>query len=220
MFSDDQIRKDIFRQLAADHRFDTSKITVDVRDGIATLSGNVPSTSALTAALSAAAVVAGGTNIIDDLKVRATGESETPDARLKVTVAELLAHNPDIDPSRIMVMVQQGTVTLEGSVDVDWKKEYVEQLVAVTKGVRNVVSNLTVVPTKGVADQTTADSINAALQKHALIDDENVTVRVEDGKVTLSGKVSGPTARQIARRAASYSLGVTDVLDELELEPE
>jgi osmotically-inducible protein OsmY len=129
----------------------------------------------------------------------------------------MLAAEPEIDPSRIMVMVQNRGVTLEGSVDAGWKKGYVETLIARRPGIKKVESKLSVVPTKDAADQATADDLIRALDRHPLVCGHDLVVRVEDGAVTLSGAVASREARDAAKLLASHIFGVTDVGDEISI---
>jgi osmotically-inducible protein OsmY len=203
-----------------DSRVDASDITVEVSDGIVKLDGAVPSAVARSAAVADAEVVAGVTDVVNAMRVFIPESNLLPtDADIKVSLGNMLAANPDLDPSRISVMVMDGRVDLEGSVDAHWKKSFVEELVAIHKGVEDVRSSLTVVPTKDAADQATADDIFGALQRHAMIDADRVTVRVEDGFVLLSGSVPTTMARHAAASIASCTFGVVDVRDELDVVP-
>lgn len=168
-FNDEQIRVEVVAKLATDRRIDSSNIRVNVQDGVVKLAGTVPSVVELTRAYADAAMVSGGSNIVDGLTISTPSErSLTDDGILKVSLSRMLAAEPEIDPSRIMIMVQDGRVTLEGSVDAEWKKSYVEALVARRPRVKHVESTLTVVPTKDASDQATADDLIRLLEHHPL----------------------------------------------------
>ncbi|MEE4273691.1 MAG: BON domain-containing protein [Thermoanaerobaculales bacterium] len=215
-FNDEQIRNEVVAKLSTDQRIDASGIRVEVYDGVVKLSGTVPSDVELTRAYADAAMVSGGSNIVDALTVSTSSRRDlTDDGALKVEVGRMLATEPEIDPSRVMVMVQDGRVSLEGSVDADWKKAYVEALVARRPGVEDVTSKLSVVPTKGAADQATADDLIGALERHPLIGSHELVVHVEEGAVTLSGEVASEDAREAAKLLALHIFGVTEVEDEI-----
>ena len=75
-------------------------------------------------------------------------------------------------------------MTLQGSVDGHWKKGFIETVVGLHRGVTDVASSLTVVPTKGSADQAdTADVLAAALTRQAL----TVEVQVRSRPVSKKG---------------------------------
>lgn len=221
-FNDLQMKNEVIAKLSTDERIDSSGIRVEVNDGVVKLAGTVPSATEVALAFAAAAVVSGDANIVDALNVAQPGTPDlTADGHLKVSLNRILAAEPEIDPSRIKVMVQDGRVTLEGSVDAGWKKSYVEALVERCRNVTGVDSALTVVPTKGAADQATADDLVHALERHPLVGAHDLVVRVENGAVTLSGSVASETAREAAKLMAAHIFGVTDVSDEISVvEPE
>jgi osmotically-inducible protein OsmY len=168
--TDEQIKKDVVRQCSWDVRVDTTEITVEVSQGIVTLGGFVPSTLARSAAVEDAEVVAGVADVVNALNVRIPSPIQlSTDTDLKISIEDMLAANPDLDPSRITALVQEGRVSLQGSVDAHWKKEFVNTVVALHPGVTDVESGMTVEPTKGAADQATADGLVAALARHALM---------------------------------------------------
>ena len=219
--NDERIKQDVVSQLSWDARVDASKIKFEVSHGIVKLEGFVPSALARSAAVEDAEVVPGVTDVVNALNVRIPSTIQLPtDADLKISIGNMLAANPDIDPSRITVLVQEGRVTLQGSVDGHWKKGFVETVVGLHRGVTDVASSLTVVPTKGSADQATADDIVAAFNRHALMIEgaaDDITVSVEEGRVTLSGSVPSAAARKVAGIIASYTYGVIDVRNELDV---
>ena len=67
MRTDSEIKKDVQRELAWDTRVDETDIGVQVRDGIVTLTGTVPSWAKRMAALQAAQRVAGVLDIANDV---------------------------------------------------------------------------------------------------------------------------------------------------------
>jgi osmotically-inducible protein OsmY len=216
LFNDEQIKNEVIAKLSTDHRIDATDISVEVSDRVVKLGGTVPSASEVTRAYADAAMVVGGANIVDALSIRSPGASSlSDDGVIKVSLGRLLAAEPEVDPSRIMVMVQDRRVSLEGSVDAEWKKSYVEALIARRPEVLEMESSLTVVPTRGAADHATADDLVHALDRHPLIGGHDLVVRVEDGVVTLSGSVPSDAARDAAILLAKHIFGVTGVRGEV-----
>jgi osmotically-inducible protein OsmY len=122
---------------------------------------------------------------------------------------------PETDATRIHSTVDNGIVTLEGSVDALWKKVHAEEIVLNLTGVLGVDNHLTVVPAKKFADQAIAEDIMAAIDRNLLINPDAVVVKVENGVATLTGAVATPAVRRAAYEAAIYTSGVVDVRDEL-----
>lgn len=66
------------------------------------------------------------------------------DERIRESVSEALERDGDLDASEIEVSVEQGEVTLEGSVPNRWSKRLAEDLVHRERGVRDVHNRLRV----------------------------------------------------------------------------
>lgn len=66
------------------------------------------------------------------------------DDRIREDICERLSEHHYIDASQIRVEVNQGVVTLEGSVDDRWQKYQTEDLVDATSGVKDIQNRLTV----------------------------------------------------------------------------
>jgi osmotically-inducible protein OsmY len=102
-------------------------------------------------------------------------------------------------------------VALEGRVDEYWKMLLAEELACGVRGVSGVTNKLTVVPRDNLTDRTIAEEIVAAMERNASVNPEHVTVRVDDGTVTLSGAVPHRDAYRAAQEAAMYTPGVMHV---------
>ncbi len=131
------------------------------------------------------------------------------DEEIEQAIRAKLAASPDIDPFDLEVSVTAGEVTLRGTVDAFWKKDYAETQVEPEPGVTFINNHLAVVPTDDIIDQDIANDIMASIEARAAVDAENVDVSVVDGKVTLSGRVADWPARRAAVDAAVYTAGVT-----------
>ena len=114
--------------------------------------------------------------------------------------------------------VKAGRVTLSGRVDAYWRKKRAEELVSAIIGVLAVDNALAVVPTESRVDKSMADDITAAFERNRAIDINTVDVKVEDGIVTLSGKVPTWNAMLTAEDIARYTAGVVDVINDLSVE--
>jgi len=142
--------------------------------------------------------------------------TETPmEDEILDAVENILAWSPYIDSSKIEVSVDDGLVTLEGSVDAYWKKIRAENMIFDIRGVTGVSNKLTIVPTKDFMDEQIANSIISAMDRNLNVDAETIDVTVENGIATLSGSVSTLAAYQAAYNAAAYTSGVIDIIDNL-----
>jgi osmotically-inducible protein OsmY len=64
-------------------------------------------------------------------------------------------------------------------------------------------------------DREIADDVRRRLGEHASLDARAVSVRVQQGRVTLEGTVSDPPARHVAELIADAVPGVRDVVNRL-----
>jgi osmotically-inducible protein OsmY len=65
----------------------------------------------------------------------------------------------------------------------------------------------------------TREKIERALRRSAELDASHITVRTEAGKVILGGKVHAWFERDLAEQAAWSAPGVTEVQDQIQVEP-
>ena len=217
--TDEQIKQDVTNQLTWDSRVDASDVTVAVEDGEVTISGTVPSYSAFSAARDITSSVRGVTEVTNLLTVKFPTTFVKPtDEDIKNNVMSLLKWNFDVDASDLEVMVENGLVTLEGTVDSYWEKVSAESDAERASGVIDVVSKLAVVPTEKVSDELLAERIMDRIEQNTVADVDQINVEVEDGEVTLSGTVPSWYVWSSVYDAAQYTAGVMDIDDELEIE--
>ena len=210
--TDELIKKDVIDQLTRDDRVDSSQVSVEVRNGVVTLRGEVPTYFSRLAAYDDAEAILGVTSVRNQLLVNLPSTAAIPtDVDIENSVRQRLAINPDIDLLDLEVVVSAGRVTLRGTVDAYWKKIHAEDLIAGEPGVVWIENHLAVVPSEDVADRAIADDIVETLESKAAVDADDVNVRVRDGDVTLTGSVSTWTGRKAADEAAFYTPGVTHV---------
>ena len=150
--SDEEIRKRIHDDLVRDGSVDVSRIQVTVDKGRVTFSGTVPSYSVRNSITDAASRIS---DIVwfDNKTTVEHIQAMPPDAAIKETVSTYLATDSDMIRTDIRVSVENGIVTLEGSVDEYWKKDEAERIARGARGVSDIVNRLTVVPPRTAADK-------------------------------------------------------------------
>lgn len=207
--SDEVIKKEVVDELYWDNRIDASNINVTVDDGIVKLSGEVPTYNSLTLGRSLSWRIGGVKDVEDNIKVNYVLPAPLPsDDDISIWIENTFAYDPVIDETRISVSVDNGIVTMEGTVDAYWKKSFVEDKISGIRGVIDVENKLAVVPTERIDDEVIAQDIVAAFDRDVQVDPETITVDVKDGIVTLSGVVPYPAARRAAERDASLTGGL------------
>lgn len=217
----EDIRRDVYSQLAWDNRVGHTNIIVKVTDdGTVILSGMVSSHADLVEAEEDAYTVSGVRRVENRLAVSLPPEYPVPgDEDIAAQIENLLRWNPTIDASRIDVVVTNGILTLVGSVDSIWQKYRGEHLAEDIAGVISVDNRLEVRPVGEVSDEDIRRDIIATLARNAFIDASNISVSVENGVVTLSGVVENHLAQRTALDIAHNTNGVVDVHDHLKTAP-
>lgn len=207
----------ISQQLRWDEKVDEQDVNVMLQDGVVRLSGSVASYGALRAAEADALDVAGISRIDNQLVVRNRQEVNVPtDEEMESFVSRMFRFNDRLADEAITVIVEKSVCTLDGHVDTLWKKLLAEELTYSVRGIRQVVNELSIVPTNRLEDQNIANTLVAALERHHLTDPDKIIVKVQDGCVSLSGKVDYRYAREAAFEMAYSTAGVREVVNEIE----
>jgi osmotically-inducible protein OsmY len=143
------------------------------------------------------------------------------DKQLKQDIETELRWDPKVNSAQIGVTVDQGAVTLLGSVDTYPQKWAAEDATKRVYGVRTVAQDLTV---KVLTDHKRSDSDIAVAAQTALkwdvLTPSSVTAKVERGMITLEGQVHWNFERDAAERAVRYLTGVTSVYNAVTLKPQ
>ena len=143
------------------------------------------------------------------------------DKQLQQDVEEELRWDPKVNSAKIGVTVDQGAVTLSGTIDTYAEKWAAEDATKRVFGVRIVAQDLKV---KVLNDHKHSDSDIAAALLRAFKWDvyipSTVTARVQNGMVTLEGQVTWNYERDAADRACRYLMGVTTIINDITLKPE
>ncbi|MFW6154775.1 MAG: BON domain-containing protein [Planctomycetota bacterium] len=218
--SDQEIKKDIVDHLVWDDHVDAAEVSVAVEDGRAVLTGHVPSARMRHAAETDARAIRGVRDVDDQLIVVRTGAGRPPgDDEITDNAYNTLRWSSDVDAGKIGLDVDDGVVTLAGSVESYWQRTLAEEFVSHLAGVVDVINELAVVPTEDVHDKAIADNIEAALERCADLDAEDITVKVADGIVTLSGALPSWSAYRSANEASAYTTGVKGIINNLAVTP-
>jgi osmotically-inducible protein OsmY len=208
MKTDMQLKQDILEQLADEPRVTASAIGVAVRNGVATLTGTVPTYAEKCAAERAARRVAGVGAIAEEIRVEPTGIHKRTDAEVAEGVARALQAHVWV-PADVQAVVENGWVTLRGEVTWQFQKEAAANAVRYLAGVKGVSNEITLRPRGPAAAVERA--IDEALKRNGVLEGNRIAVEAEGGKVTLSGEVRTWAERDEAERLAWSARGVTRV---------
>jgi osmotically-inducible protein OsmY len=216
---EEKIKRDVVDQLYWDQRVDSSDIKVSVDNNTITLSGVVSSFTEKKQAATDAWSIEGVSELNNNIKVEYPSSLKIPtDEEIKENVETSLLLNLDLDSSEIKVSVRNGIITLEGTVDSFLKKNKAEKVISDLLGVIDIVNKLTIIPTKTYTDQKIAEDILNSVDRNYRISINDINVKVEEGKVFLSGKVPDWDTYQAVLNTAEKTKGVIGVQEDIKIE--
>ena len=205
--SDAEITNAIETNLLIEEGVSPHLIDVKTIDGVATLSGSVANLLEKEKALNVARSIKGVRSIVDRLGVRTAARSE---GALETDVTDSLRIDPVTEAYEIDVSVNEGIVTLQGTVESWAEKQLAARVVKGVRGVLGVRNRIDYEYTEGRSDRDIKADIEGRLKADSYIDDYLIDIEVNDGVVTLSGTV-GSLAEKIYARTDAHVAGVKRV---------
>jgi osmotically-inducible protein OsmY len=141
---------------------------------------------------------------------------------LQTDVQNAIKWEPLLNAAEIGVIVKDGVVTLTGVVDSYAKKLEAESAAKKVIGVKALVENIEVkIPnswTKTSAE--IASEVLVALKSNLSVPKDKVTVKVEDGWVSLEGELAWNYQKEAAKNAVNYLTGVKGVTNNIKIKSE
>jgi osmotically-inducible protein OsmY len=191
---------------------DASHIQVTVHDGVVQLSGFVGTLVEKKAANRSVWHLRGVLGVRDDVEVRPTAAHQHAGEEIASRARQVLLWDSLIPGAKIGVRVDDGVVTLTGTLDLPYQRAEAEQRVQQLAGVVWVDNQIVVRRPANVAAGLRA-KVARALQRHSELDASRIVVEVHEHQVKLTGTVPSFTQRRIAENAAWAAPGVTEVED-------
>jgi len=212
-------------QQAVSHKIHDAKklqaVNSSVEDGIVTLTGTVNLYQDKLDAAKKIKKLANVTGVRNDIVV---GGETVPDSRLEQKLAKKLAYDRvgyyDNTFNYLAIEVKDGVVTLSGDTMWDVPKDSALAIVAQTPGVKDIVSDVTVLPTSLFDDSLRARTARAiyrdsVLGRYAIDPVHPIRIVVDNGHVTLYGTVESTMDKNIAGIRASSVPGAFSVENKL-----
>lgn len=223
---DYEIKTEIEKRLDWSTLVDNSLIDVAVVDGKASLSGIVGSSAEKRHALNLAWV--GGVKYVDtselnaerwarDEDLRESKYQPRADSEIQDALQEALIYDPRVVGLAVESEVDDGWITLTGTVDNILAKESAESVAHNTVGVLGVSNLLKVRHNSQASDAEIENTVMTKLKSDPWVDFEDTQVTAKSGTVRLTGVVDNLFERAHAERIAQSTVGVTEIKNRLKI---
>ncbi|MFI4889820.1 MAG: BON domain-containing protein [Steroidobacterales bacterium] len=216
MKTDTEIRRDVQTELEWDPSLDESKVGVIVHNGVVTLTGEVVQFADRWNAEEITKRVAGVVAIANEIQVRVPIAGARSDTDIAEAAANALRWHVATAHTQIKPVVKDGWVTLSGETNWGFQRNAAEAAMRHLLGVKGVTNNIKV---KSLVQATDVKrKIEDAFRRHALLDANDIEVKVDGGTVTLQGHVHSWQEREDAARASWAAPGVANVENRLSVQ--
>ena len=213
---DKDMRQEVLDALDWEASIKSGDIGVGVSSGVVTLTGYVPTFAQKRTAERTALRVSGVKGIANDLVVKLPKKKERTDTDIAKAAVRAIRWHTELPQDTISVKVRDGWVTLEGTVDWNYQRERAADVVRPLTGLRGLTNTLTVAPRATSRD--IRDRIRKALEREVNREAKNLVIEIDGDTVRLSGVVHSWIERRNAERAAWSAPGITDVVNDLEVQ--
>lgn len=143
------------------------------------------------------------------------------DLEIQADVLAEMRWDPKINAPQIGVEVSNGVVTLSGYVESYLEKISAEKAAKRVIGVGAIAQEIKVLlPGSSIrSDTEIARQIQSIISWSDIDPNDQIHIKVEQGFITLSGKVEAFHKKELAQKYASNMLGVTGICNLIEIEP-
>jgi osmotically-inducible protein OsmY len=217
MNNDHDLKHDVVEQLKFDSNVIADDIFVTVANGTVILDGTVPAYAYKVAASKSIEHMYGVLEVTNNLVVKLSDVNSRPDSDIRESAIEAICTITTVPLESLTLTVRNGWLKLEGTVEHWHQKEAVEIAIRHLRGLVGITDLISVTPWESQPDVCT--SIEAAFERHAILDARKINVATIGTTIFLSGSVPSVAAKAEAERAARSAKGVTSVKNQIAVVP-
>lgn len=211
------LQRDILDELDWEPSVDAAHIGVTVNDGVVTLTGHVPAYSEKHTAEDVVKRVHGVRAVANEIEVRRTDAHVRDDEDIAVAALHALEWDAQVADSQIQVSVEDGWITVEGTVEQRFQKDAAERVMRHLVGARGVTNAIAVTP-REMSNQL-KEYLEAAFARNAALNSRELSIELDGSTVILTGDVHSHTELEEAERIARAAEGVLRVQNCITLTP-
>lgn len=215
MIGDNELQQNVLDELRDEPSLDAAHIGVTADKGVITLTGTVGSYAEKLIAEDAAKRVISVRAVANDVRVQLRDGHKRTDTEIAKAAIDALQWHSMVPDEWVKVTVDNGWLTLEGTVDWKYQKDAAEHAVHHLTGVRAVTNAISVNPTTPLKVGEVKHRIFEAFRRSAELEARRIGIDAHENKVVLHGTVHDWSEVQEAQRAAWSTPGVAEVENRL-----
>jgi osmotically-inducible protein OsmY len=217
MKTNEQLQKDVQEAIKWEPLLNSAEIGVIAKDGVITLTGTVNGYAKKSEAEAAAKSVDGVKIVIEKIDVKLDSDwKKIDDTTIADNIMKAIEWNWKIPNDKIKVKVENGWITLDGELNWNFQREATFDAVKNLPGVMGVSNNIRIKPES--SELIEKREIELALARNWSINSEDIDVKVDGTKVTLTGTVGSWYQKKEAERIAWNTKGIWSVDNQLEVD--
>ena len=213
MPADLRLKQDVIEELGWEPSINAARIGVMVNDGVVTLTGHVSSYTEKWHVERAAQRVRGVRGVTIEIDVELPGSSKRDDADIARATDASLQWMTLLPADSVKVMVENGWITLSGSVDWEYQRKAAASEMRYLLGVRGISNYIALNPTITLA--AIKSDIEKALKRRAQLDEKNISFEVVGSELTLTGTAKNLYECEFASHLAWATPGVKSVVNRI-----
>lgn len=215
MKTNEELQRDVQNAIKWEPTLHAAEIGVTAKDGVVTLLGTVNGFYKKIEAEKAAKSVEGVKAVVEEIEVRYPNSTKS-DEDIANDALKALIGTWNVPDDKIQLKVEKGWVTLEGQVTWNYQKEAAAKALNHLIGVKGVANHIKI--KAEVQNELEKKNIESALDSNWTLHSENIHVKVDGKKVTLTGSVSSLYQKDLAEKIAWKTPGIWSVENELAIE--
>jgi osmotically-inducible protein OsmY len=213
MKSNQELQTDVQNAIKWEPLLNAAEIGVAAKDGVVSLTGVVDSYAKKMEVENATKKVIGVKAIVEKIEVKIPNSWTKTNEEIANEVLRALNSNSSIPKEKVTIKVEDGWITLDGELPLNYQKEAAKSAVNYLVGVKGVTNNIKIRSESN--DVIEKRDVEAAIARSLSVDDGVINVSVTGTTVTLSGTVNSWSQKEEAGRIAWNTPGIWHVKNEM-----